>query len=326
MPMQLTIFGDWEEVGEPKTGAAARPEPEPGSRGQAPADPRQLEIFAGPHTHQRAMADALEALDAPKLRDTFRAVRRIYPTWLPAEAWPLWADGIEWLVGPERAPLPPAVRADRALALLDDGVARERFPDLGEDLLAVVRVSAAARACEALLSSAGPQATLADGRAAGLLPLLAGGPEKALGPLQAAVAAGLADGGTQAALADALWRMGRRREALVACRDALLIDPSSLEEIQDPSLLALLDEIEELDLPGEPRAWIPALADLRGLVSLPDLESEVDPCRAPAARFTSLLARYRRQRREGAAATVLVEAKRALLQIAPALKEWIRRL
>jgi hypothetical protein len=324
MPMQLTIFGDWEEVGETAVGTAAGPKP--GSRELVPGDPRQLEIFAGPHTHQRAMADALETLNAPKLRDTFREVQRIYPTWLPAGAWPLWADGIEWLIGRERAPLAPAVRADRALALLDEGVARERFPALGEDLLAVVRVSAAARACEALLSSAGPRATLADGRAAGLLPLLAGVPEKALGPLQAAVTAGLVDVGTLAALADALWRMGRRREALVACRDALLVDPTSLEEIQDPSLLALLDEIEELDLPGEARAWIPALADLRGLVSLPDLALAPNLSSPPAPRFTALLAQYRRQRREGAAAVELVEGKRALLQIAPALKEWIRRL
>jgi hypothetical protein len=137
-------------------------------------------------------------------------------------------------------------------------------------------------------------------------------PDQAAGPLQAAVAAGLTDGPTRAALADSLWRLGRRREALIAFRDALFADPSSLVETQNPSLLALLDEIEELDLPGEPRAWIPALADLRGLVSLPESVLDPDLSSPPAARFTALVARYRRRRREGAAIAELLEVKRGL--------------
>ena len=289
------------------------------------ADDVQLDLFGGPAHEQRLMEWALETLDAAALRAAHAEVTRRFPRWKPAAVWPTWADGLEWLSG-SGSPGLPRLLADRALDLVADDTGLRLFPMAGVGLLSRVRIAAASRACAALLEREGPTARLRDGRAAGTLPLRAGDPQGAIEPLRRALQAHVDEGPTRAALAEALTAAGRADEALVVWRDALLRASADIHEGQLPAALGeLLDAVEETELRGERIRWLPILADLCGLLPLP-VHVETDPAFGPAGAFAVELCAFRRHRAGGGSREELLAHKRRMLDLAPGLREFVRRL
>jgi tetratricopeptide (TPR) repeat protein len=315
MSRQLNLFGP-EEV----CGVSSAPAPEPLAQAADLASlPGQLELFFGAHTYERAAEEALLSLDAAALRDLADDADRAYPDGLPADRWRAWAGGVEWLFGEA---VSVRERALRAVAVLDGVIAGGRFPGATAGTREALGRAAARGACAALVLAEGPAASLPDGRPAGCLLLDAGDPERALEALAGALGAGRADAATRAAHGRALWRTGRRAEALRAFSEALLLEPA--EEVDAPQLEDLAGVAEELELPGDPRAWMPVLADMDGVVPLPSWAGDVTD--TPARAFAALLRELRRRRGTGATPEELIAAKRDLLRAAPALRDRVRRL
>lgn len=286
----------------------------------------QLDIFGGPHRERKLAERAVVALDAAGIREAAWAARRAFPTWAEVADWLVWADSVEWLLGALDDTLGVRGASDRALSLLADESARVFFPRLPPVLLGSVRGEAAARACDALLAEEGPMARLGDGLAAGTLPLRAGNAARAAEPLRRAVEAGLVDGATRAALGEALRELGEAALALGTWCDALLRDPASVDGVRLPGVLGeLLDRLEELELRGDTRAWVPIVADLEGLLALPGWLIDDAPF-GPAGAFAAELAIFRHKRKAGIPRESLFAHKRVMLELAPALREWVRRL
>lgn len=83
---------------------------------------------------------------------------------------------------------------------------------------------------------------------------------------------------------------------------------------------------EDLDLPGDVRGWLPALAELLGSIPLADCRIPDSEASAPSRRAATLLAAYRQRQAEGMAEAERMRRKRELLQLAPGLKEHLRRI
>ena len=245
--------------------------------------------------------------------------------------WPTWAVGIEYLFGAGE-PLTVDEQIDRALALQTDA-ARARFPEMSAAQLSRLRAAALRRSAERLVSLAAMATPTAPPQrpSAGYLLMLAGVPAEAVTVLalqSPALPAGPARARQLGYLGEALWRCGRGAEALRAYRDAFLEDALAVDEkelsygpIQD-----LIDSCQELELPGEARPWLPVVADLRGTISLRGVMLEPLAEDSAARRATLLLAAYRQRQTEGLPDAERIQRKRQLLQLAPALKELLRRL
>lgn len=333
MAEQMTLFGIWERVEElePEP-VAAEPLALPAEPPPVPVLPGQTDLLTGLHAERRRMELALQALDPGELRAAWQQAHDRYPGAREADDWPRWADGLEHQLGMAAAPLSGTAQASRARELFDPETAGQRFPRLAPPLLVDLRRTLLRRAHDALVAEQGPAARLDDGRAAGVLLLEAGDAAGAVRSLHAALEGGRRDARTMADLATALARSGRMEMALVAWRDALLQDPAVVEEaeLQGTPLYDLLDEIEELELPGPPLAWLPALADLAGIVRLParltgrkrggEGSGKEDGETAPARTFAVLVCRLRQTPRDGAHAAERAGIKREMLRKVPGLR------
>ena len=78
-------------------------------------------------------------------------------------------------------------------------------------------------------------------------------------------------------------------------------------------------------LRGERLRWLPVLADLCGLLPLP-VHVETDPAFGPAGAFAAELCAFRRHRAGGGSREELLAHKRRMLDLAPGLREFVRRL
>jgi hypothetical protein len=115
-----------------------------------------------------------------------------------------------------------------------------------------------------------------------------------------------------------LWAQAATQagEADVAARAwcrACVLDPAVFDaaQVDCAPLLALLDAADELELPEPLGAWLPVLADLRGVVPLEDVAlGSANPA-------VVALRRYRAQRRELDEAG-RIAAKRELSRLFPA--------
>lgn len=328
MAAQLTFFGTWEAVSTETRVAAFVPAPvppEPAPR----VDPRQGWLFDGPHSFRHEAERACDELDAAALRRTWRAARESYPQWPGARPWPGWADGIEHLIG-SLDPASAREQVARAMSLDEDGMA-QRFPEMSATLRNRIRRAALSRAAARLLHEEGMTAGLPDGRPAGYLHLLAGMPEEAALALQGQVRAWTEAHGRGVLLGylgEALWRCGRRKEALVTYRDAYLEVPLAVDEaeLSCPPIMDLLDSCAERELPGDRRGWLPVLADLQGRIPLLGSRVPVAAEDFPAGRSAALLSAYRQRHSDGMEDAERIARKRQLLKLAPALKEHLRRI
>lgn len=295
------------------------PPPEPQAV-VAADDPRQTDLFGGPYRERHDAEQACWRLDGAALREAYASAARSYPQWVTARAWPEWADGLDWL-----APSDPDERAARALSLDREGA--ERFAEMPAAWLAIVRREALTRAARAILEARGPAAYVL-GRPAGWLLLVAGLHDDAARVLGNAVEAAPFDARVHACLGLAHARAGRPDDALAAWRDACLLDPQSLDERDlSPAATDLLDLAADLeDLPGDPSEWLPALADLTGAAMLPPWASGTPPDASPARRFAALLRTYRDAQAAHASESRRRELKRAMLALAPATRELVRRV
>ncbi len=320
MGHQLGLFDGCEGPAPAPTPAVEPPEPPLPDLG---ADPGQTDLFAGPYRERHEAELACERLDAVALRAAHASARRRYPTWAPARDWSAWADSLEQLADVSGFD----AQAERALALADGAAAARVFPGMPRALVATVRREALARAARAAVAARGAAAR-ATGRPAGALLLAADPPEEATAALEAAAAAAPADAEFRFLLGTSYWRSGRATEALAAWRDACLLDPASVDERDLPAAATdLLDLAADLDdLPGDPAAWLPVFADLTGAAPLPGWAVEAPDDAPPARRFAALLRAYRdaQARSEGDEARSAL--KRAMLRLAPPLRERIRRL
>ena len=314
MGLQLALFDGCESV--PPT-----PVPAPVAPAQAiEAAPGQADLFGGPYRERHEATLACERLDGAALRAAHASVLQSYPAWEPAWAWPRWADGLDFL---DAADLDE--RATRALALERD--VADRFPGMPPACLAVVRREALARTARAALAARGPAARVG-GHLAGALLLAAGLAEHARSALQAAAGAVPQDAAVRYLLGWACFRAGAADEAIAAWRDACLLDPGSLDERDLPPVVTdLLDLAADLeDLAGDPREWLPVLADLTGVAPLPRWAAAATRAATAGRRFAALLRSYRDQQSGAALAEARRDLKREMIASAPALREYVRRI
>lgn len=310
MDLQLNLFGIWEEAPRPPS-----PQPPPAPAPPPPPEPGQGELFSHVVRLRRAAEDAALALDGGALRAVFTKLGGDRGLLRGARAWPTWADALEAATGG------PDALAAAALALGDSAEAARSFPQMAADLLARVRRALADRGLEALTRRDGAGATLPDGRPAAALLLEVGAVDAAIVALRGAIAEG-ADGAVwHATLAEALQVSGAADAALQPWCEALARDPSvrSAEALRGPAS-ELLDLAEDEELPGDPRGWVPALAELvLGVGAGRALAGD-----SPAARFGRALMALRAAPRNDEAARLA--AKRALVKLAPSLAPRIAPL
>ncbi|MBI2894167.1 MAG: hypothetical protein HYY06_11505 [Deltaproteobacteria bacterium] len=312
---QLELFGGCDAVPVVRT---APPEPPVVEAGE---DPLQTDLFDGPYRERHEAELACRRLDGPALRRAHASAARSYPRLEAASAWPGWAEALDWLGAAD-----PVERASRALAL-DAGGGAQRLAGMPAELLALVRREALARAARDVIEAGGPAAEVL-GRPAGWLLLAAGLPDEAVRALEAAADAAPLDARVRAALGVAHDRAGRPDDALEAWCQACLLDPGCLDERHlSPAAADLLDLAADLeDLPGDPREWLPVLADLTGAAALPRFANEAPPESSPARRFAALLRAYRDAQSQQSPAERRRELKRAMIALAPAAKELVRRI
>lgn len=314
MADQLTLFGLWEPVPDPEPAVAPSPEP---ALPPFAAEPRQTDLFSGHHIGFLQVMEALEALDPGALREAAAASGERYPDHGGPPCWRVWADRLDAL-------LPQDAEALAVCALGDLGAS---FPGIGEALGAVLRGALLRKAAARLIAAGGPGARGPGGRPAASLLRLAGEPLGAAHLLERAVADGDTTAVVRVELARALEAIGRTEAAVVAWRDALLLDWRAVDEAElaRTRLVDALDEASELELPGDARAWAPALADLLHLAPMPAWAADL-PDGELSSRLATALARFRGARAAGDPEPALLAHKRALLALVPALRERIRRL
>ncbi len=314
MADQLTLFGLWEAVSDPEP---AEPPVEAPVVSPVVDDPLQTDLFSGSHVGFNQALTALGSLDADALRAAADAFGRRYPEHEAPPRWRAWASTLASKLAGE-----PSALADLAV-----GDLTVRFEGIGRAMADVLRPAVCRRAAERLIEVGGPGARTSDGRPAARLLVMAGDPTAAVRALERAVAAGDESAAVRVELARALGAVGRLEAALHCWRDALLLDPASADETElaTTRLVEALDEAAELELPGDARAWVPALADLLHLATMPiraaDQSFEDQP-----GRLAGLLARYRAARAAGAPDALLLALKREMIVLAPSLRERVRRL
>ncbi|MDP2275390.1 MAG: hypothetical protein Q8K32_31880 [Archangium sp.] len=292
MAEQLNILGLWERTPdgpkEPEKPVELPPPP--------PIDPRQEELLSGAHTLKSRLEDACVALDAEALRAAHAELISQYGEQSWASHAPAWATAIE----------PLGAAAPETLLSL------EPLPSMSPALFERVRASALLKAAVQL----GAGGTLADGRPAGYLALVAGD-----FPLARKLLSNRKDARSLGYLGEAAWRQGDAFAALQAYCRASLVGEVDQAQLSCQPVMELLDLGDELELEA-PFAWLAVLADLSGKHALGEFEvNESAPVRAAA-----LLRAYRRDRSTLDEAGRIV-AKRELARVAPAgLRELIRRL
>ncbi len=292
MAEQLNILGLWERTPEgPK-----EPEKPVELPPRLPVDPRQEELLSGAHTLRSRIEDACVALEASALRAAHAdlVVQFGDQTWA-AQA-PAWATALEQL---------SSASAEALLSL-------QRFPSMAQFLFERVRTAALVRAAVRL----GAAGTLADGRPAGYLALVAGD-----FVLARRLLSSRGDARSLGYLGEAAWGQGDAFSALQAYCRASLVGEVDQAHVSCQPVLELLDLGDELEI-EEPFAWLAVLADLSGKHALGELEVNTS---APL-RAAGLLRAYRKTR-----STLdepgRIAAKRELARISPAgLRELIRRL
>jgi hypothetical protein len=164
MAEQLSILGLWERVPE---GERVPEPPPPPPAPPPPVDPRQVDLLTGAQVFRSRLEDACAALDGPALRLAHEELNRRFLSQAWATRAPDWADSLDHF----NAASTPEAMGERALGLLD---AARTLPDAPRTIVRAVQSAATTRAAQALLADKGAAAQLADGRPAGVLPLLAG--------------------------------------------------------------------------------------------------------------------------------------------------------
>jgi hypothetical protein len=326
MAEQLSIFGHWERVVPAVQEEAPPPPPPP----PVPIDPRQVDLLSGPQPLRAALEEACLALDAAEVR---RAHQELFSRFL-GQGWAAraleWADTIEWLVG--RGAEVPGVdeQVARARALAEAGGAA-RLPEAPGYLLDGVRLAALRRAVGRLVAERGAAASLPDGRPAAYLLLAAGDADGAHSALEAACATvASVDARWLGYFGEAAWRRGQAHQALELYCRACLEDPLAVdqEQLTCQPVLDLVDLGEDLELEVPVLAFVPVLADLRGLLLLDDRALQPWPSPTLAQRLCGLLRRYRIRRAAGSLDEgARIEAKRELMRVAPrGLRELLRAI
>lgn len=327
MSEQLTFFGAAEAVPESALSAAPPNLPEGRPAPVAATDPRQCGLFEGPRADIGALEAACERLDVAAARAVWRRVARRFPEWAAGESWTRWLDDLAWLAAEGGADAAGLVA--RALVFARPPPDADRFAGMPPGLRDRIARGALAHAAWRLAAAQGPAAQLPDGRPAGWLLLLADRAEEAATMLAAAAASLPEDGPVHACLGEAAWRCGRRQQALAAYVQACLVAPEAVDEaeVTCTPVHDLLDHAAELELPDPATVWVPVLADLGGHVSLLGLAVEPPVGGAAAQEVARLLHTYRRRRRDGALPEgERLALKRAMLRLAPQLRELVRRL
>jgi tetratricopeptide (TPR) repeat protein len=304
---QLDIFGHWTRVRPEAPAAEATPA---AVEAPPPVPARQTQLFEGVHLGHAAMLRALVALAPSALRAAAARVAADFPDYAPAVRWPDWAERLERLLALDAARLSDAALAPVRWEALP--------PDAAHALRNALLLEAFARL--------GPTGTTPDGAPAASLLRHAGRPDLAAEALEAALRHDPDDATAHVELALACTAIGRRERALGAWRDALLVDPDAVadDELGDTPFAELLDDAEALGLPGAARGWIPALAALRRIVSLPAWAETCAADAPPPRRAAALVAQLGRARRERAADAVVIDLKRRLGALAPGLRERVR--
>jgi tetratricopeptide (TPR) repeat protein len=320
MPEQLSLFGPsehvlFEPIPEPEAPLPVSP--------WVPIDPRQCSIFDGPLSHVIALQTACVQLDVPAARAHWGRVASRFPDWAQGEHWPRWIDELERLLQPGAS----VARTERLVAERTEG--SSLFAGLPGELRRELVDELLVRTASELLDAQGARAELPDGKPAGYLCLLAGRLDRALEALTKRIAQYPRDGRSRGYRAEVLWRSGQQREAIEQFRDAYLIDPEAVDEawISCEAVHELLDQAAELELPGNPAAWVGPLGEMQGV--WPQTPASVERPIGTAAwqMAADILLRFRQQQRAG----LLSEAerigfKRALLRCAPQLRDLVRRL
>ncbi len=332
MTAQLTLFGTWDAIPTKPLVAEqtpmARSEERPEQRPTVP-DPRQCSLFDGPQSIRHEAHQCCLQLDAVGLRQSWRTATELYPSWPGSQSWLAWSNGIEQLLGnpTEGSAQEQAVRA----LSLWEGTSVLRFPEMSTALLGQLGAAALCRAASRLLAEEGMISQLPDGRPAGYLFLLARRSEEAVAALQSQANAWTDKKGRGLLLGylgESLYRCHRSQEALVAYRDAYCEDPLSVDETELTCrpIMDLLDTCAELDLPDDSRGWLPALADLLGVIPLAGCRIPSTDGASAAQTCLVLLAAYRRKQSEGMDDAERIRRKREILKLAPGLKEPLRRV
>lgn len=318
MAQQLDLFGNWVEVADSTPPVAVAVVPAP-VEVIAPL-PGQIGLLDGPHLGSLAAQEALLALDPPGLLQVAERTAERYPELRAVHLWRAWATRLA-----EFLALPPRALADW-LAPLRRRPGAPPFDGLKPMAWRNLVGALALQAARAVLAAEGGAARMPDGEPAAHWLAMGGALAEAAAVLEAAVAEDPTDAGLQVAWARTLSAVGRLDEASLAWRDALLIDPSQVDdaELVETELAPALDAVDEAELPGDARAWVPALVDLQGRLPLPWwTEHAADS--GLAGDFCRALLALRRAQREAEPPANVLEHKRRLLALAPSLGALIRR-
>ena len=323
MAQQLTIFDVWEEV-QPKVPPAPVRPPEPVLE-PIPVLPGQQSLLTGVHLGEAEVDQALSLGDAPALRAVGARILLRYPQYAPAQVWATWAGGLESLAaGDPVACLAAAERLD------DPDFAGAHFPEMSPERFAALHEATFLRAVRAVLLADGPLARGAppyEGWAATVL-LRFDALREARTHFESIVRTHPEDATAWRALARCRVDGGAGQAANTAWLMASMLAPEATA--RDPHLPpALADAMawaEDLELSGAPAEWLAALADLRGVASLPkpDALPPVRDAEPAGITFARDLATLRALRRRRALAEEFRPVKAALLAAAPALKEALR--
>ena len=324
MPEQFPLFGSPEAPSKVSPGPASRsPPPLPPA-----VDPRQGSLFDGHLPGLHALEAAFEQLDVAAARAEWERSARRFPDWACSQTWPRWIEDLAWLIELERTRTAED-DARQVLALQDTGSAGGWLAGMRPELRGRIVGAALARIAAKLLDRHGSGARLQDGRPAGYLLLAAGRAGEAAEVLASAVAVQPQHGMVRGYLGEALWRAGRRTEAVAVYRDAYLLSPGAVDEELSTCtpIHDLLDRAEMLDLRGRAGEWVAVLGDLEGVVPLLGATVDLPPGDSASQAVARLLASYRRHQQAGAfPETERLALKREMLQRAPQLRELIRRL
>jgi hypothetical protein len=309
MKSQLGLEDLWSQDGpghrEPVTAPPAR-------------DPRDADLLSGPQVLRSRLVDACGALDAAAVRQLHHELQHRFL----GQDWSAraedWAATIEWL----SAAVSLDESVERVLALAAD--APRRLPGAPADVTTSLVGGALRRAAERLLAERGPAAELPDGRAAAELHGLAGDWTTASAGLVGACEASPRPPWWMA-LGEAATRLGDTATATRAWCRACLLGPGDVlvERIECEPVQELLDQAEELELPEPRTAWVPVLAELKGLLALK--EAWIPAGDGPALEVARLACRYRATKPRLAPPERL-HLKRELLRLAPQLKPLVRGL
>jgi len=224
------------------------------------------------------------------------------------------AGMVEWLRGQEL----PRDRLDPWLEALRQRIAADETHTTENDSSVAAAIRAfLARGMSQVVESRDGRGSLVDGLPVGCYLLEAGLAEEAAASLYATSARFPANGAAALALGNALLRLGQLEEARDAYRRAFRVAPFDLElgQVEDEEVRELAELTAELELEGDPRAWLPAIGLLEDVLPFSALDPVPGAGFGTPSRVYDLLIAHKGARSHGERTAI----RRDLRELAPKL-------